>query len=56
MVSDCSSQLVCGTIEDNKPNSVSKVDLPFWAGKTEIKNYLEKVNENGKVTTILYCF
>ncbi|TAQ86952.1 hypothetical protein B7494_g4724 [Chlorociboria aeruginascens] len=27
----------------------SKEDLPFWAGKTEIKNYLEKVNENGNV-------
>ncbi|KAF2476002.1 NAD(P)-binding protein [Lindgomyces ingoldianus] len=29
--------------------SCGKDDLPFWAGKNEIKEYLEKVNENGKV-------
>ena len=27
--------------------SDGKEDLPFWAGKKEIQEYLEKANENG---------
>ncbi|KAH8745960.1 hypothetical protein BGZ57DRAFT_836676 [Hyaloscypha finlandica] len=29
--------------------SASTIDMPWWAGKDKIKEYLEKVNENGKV-------
>jgi hypothetical protein len=34
--------------------SDKKEDLPFWAGKMEIKEYLKSVNENGKVRTSSY--
>ncbi|KAN0115166.1 NAD(P)-binding protein [Hyaloscypha variabilis] len=29
--------------------SASAIDMPWWSGKDEIKEYLKKVNENGKV-------
>lgn len=36
--------------------SDGKDDLPFWAGKKEIKAYLEKINENGKVSMSSHNF
>lgn len=34
--------------------SASTVGMPWWAGKDEVKEYLEKVNEKEKVETPLY--
>jgi hypothetical protein len=37
-------------------HSAETKDMPWWAGKAEIREYLKKVNENGKVRILdSYC-
>lgn len=45
------SNLEAVTVSNPQCYSDGKGDLPFWAGKTVIKEHLEQVNANGKVNT-----
>lgn len=45
--------LYCKMEVSNCVTSDEKQDLPFWAGKMEIKSYLQSVNANGKVSSVI---